>query len=187
MSAMRSPRAGPSPRVPSGRGGRCTGSRGWPHGIVHLVSQCGSAPGQVASACRGGSADPGSRSEPRSLAQGRRGADRCEPWLQSTVRVRAWKPEAAFVTRLRPARLPRQAARQLPDQPTTPWVEPSSTGDTRRLGARRVEDGRGGLGHVGIAPFPVPAHQTGRADLPHPAFRLASPQGTRHGAKMNPA
>ena len=38
----------------------------------------------------------------------------------------------------------------------------------------RVEDGRGG-----IAPFPVPAHQTGRADFPHPAFRLASPQGPR--------
>src|SRR3712207_1082198 len=38
----------------------------------------------------------------------------------------------------------------------------------------RVEDGRGGM-----APFPVPAHQTGRADFPHPAFRLASPQGPR--------
>jgi hypothetical protein len=25
------------------------------------------------------------------------------------------------------------------------------------------------------APFPVPAHQTGRADFRHPAFRLASP------------
>jgi hypothetical protein len=23
-------------------------------------------------------------------------------------------------------------------------------------------------------PFPNPAHQTGRADFPHPAFRLAS-------------
>src|SRR6201994_4756672 len=38
----------------------------------------------------------------------------------------------------------------------------------------RVEDGRGGT-----APFPVPAHQTGHADFPHPAFRLASPQGPR--------
>ena len=27
-----------------------------------------------------------------------------------------------------------------------------------------------------MAPFPFPAHQTGRADCPHPAFRLASPQ-----------
>ena len=29
------------------------------------------------------------------------------------------------------------------------------------------------------APFPIPAHQTGRADFRHPAFRPASPQGTR--------
>jgi hypothetical protein len=32
---------------------------------------------------------------------------------------------------------------------------------------------------MAIAPFPIPAHQTGRADFRHPAFRLASPQGTR--------
>ena len=31
-----------------------------------------------------------------------------------------------------------------------------------------------------MAPFPLPAHQTGRADFRHPAFRLASSQGTRH-------
>jgi hypothetical protein len=31
----------------------------------------------------------------------------------------------------------------------------------------------------GQGPFPIPAHQTGRADFRHPAFRLASPQGTR--------
>ncbi len=30
-----------------------------------------------------------------------------------------------------------------------------------------------------IAPFPLPAQRTGRADFPHPALRLASPQGTR--------
>jgi hypothetical protein len=30
-------------------------------------------------------------------------------------------------------------------------------------------------GAVAYAPFPVPAHQTGRAELPHPAFRLDSP------------
>src|SRR4051794_1495625 len=29
------------------------------------------------------------------------------------------------------------------------------------------------------APFPIPAHQTGRADFRHPAFRPASPQCTR--------
>jgi len=42
-------------------------------------------------------------------------------------------------------------------------------------GARRVEDGRGGLSLLAIAPFPIPAHQTGRADFPHPAFRPVSP------------
>ncbi len=30
-----------------------------------------------------------------------------------------------------------------------------------------------------MAPFPLPAHQTGHADLPHPAFRLASWQSCR--------
>jgi hypothetical protein len=34
-------------------------------------------------------------------------------------------------------------------------------------------------GPLAIAPFPIPAHQTGRADFRHPAFRLASLQGTR--------
>src|SRR6202166_1913624 len=43
----------------------------------------------------------------------------------------------------------------------------------------RVEDGRGSLGPMANAPFPTPAHQTGRADFRHPAFRPASPQGTR--------
>jgi hypothetical protein len=33
-----------------------------------------------------------------------------------------------------------------------------------------------------MAPFPLPAHQPGRADFRHPAFRLASPPGTRHTA-----
>src|SRR5260221_8114764 len=55
---------------------------------------------------------------------------------------------------------------------TNPWV---STKTCRFLPLIcRVEDGRGGS-----APFPVPAHQTGRADFPHPAFRLASPEGPR--------
>ena len=34
--------------------------------------------------------------------------------------------------------------------------------------------------------FPLPAHQTGRADFPHPASRPASPQSTRRWAKMDP-
>src|SRR5262249_21789848 len=51
------------------------------------------------------------------------------------------------------------------------------------FGLGRVEDGRGSLGPTAIAPFPIPAHQTGRADFRHPAFRLASPQGTRRAAR----
>jgi hypothetical protein len=31
--------------------------------------------------------------------------------------------------------LPDQTARQLPEQSTIPWMEPSSTGDTRHRGA----------------------------------------------------
>ena len=52
-----------------------------------------------------------------------------------TARWIAQPPTAAFVTRLRPGQLPGQAARQLPEQSTTLWVEPSSTGKPRRLGA----------------------------------------------------
>src|ERR1700746_4041853 len=37
----------------------------------------------------------------------------------------------------------------------------------------------GGL--LAIAPFPIPAHQTGRAAFRHPPFRLAAPQCTRRG------
>jgi hypothetical protein len=36
-------------------------------------------------------------------------------------------------------------------------------------------------GLLANAPFPIPAHQTGRADFRHPAFRLASPRDTRRG------
>ena len=36
-------------------------------------------------------------------------------------------------------------------------------------------------------PFPLPAHQTGRADFPHPAFRLASPRHCRRRANVQPA
>src|SRR4051812_25624238 len=59
----------------------------------------------------------------------------CSGFTRVTARWIAQPPTAAFVMRLRPGRLPGQAARQLPDQSTTLWVEPSSTGDTRRRGA----------------------------------------------------
>src|SRR5215203_861231 len=44
-----------------------------------------------------------------------------------------------------------------------------------------VESRRGAVtwGHAAIAPFPLPAHRTGRADFPHPALRPASSQGPR--------
>src|ERR1700720_2732486 len=50
-----------------------------------------------------------------------------------------------------------------------------------RFSVGRVEDGRGRLGPMAIAPFPIPAHRTGLAELPHPALRLASLRGTRRG------
>src|SRR4051812_33493726 len=59
-------------------------------------------------------------------------------------------------TRVTACRIAQRVARQLPAQPTTRWVEPSSTGKPRRLGARRVEDGRGGLGHAATLRFPPP-------------------------------
>jgi transposase-like protein len=52
-----------------------------------------------------------------------------------TARRIAQPPKAAFVTRLRSSRSPDQTARQLPEQSTTLWVEPPSTGETRPRGA----------------------------------------------------
>ena len=46
----------------------------------------------------------------------------------------------------------------------------------------RVESRMGASADAGsAAPFPIPAHQTGRAQLRHPAFRLASPQTHKLG------
>jgi len=50
------------------------------------------------------------------------------------------RPEATFVTRLQPMRLPAQAARQLPDQSTTLRVDSSSTDDSRLRGALPIPD-----------------------------------------------
>jgi hypothetical protein len=47
-------------------------------------------------------------------------------------------PKAAFVTRLRSRRLTGQTARQLRGQSTIPWVEFSSTGETRLSGAHCI-------------------------------------------------
>jgi hypothetical protein len=48
-----------------------------------------------------------------------------------------------------------------------------------------VEERRGSLGPAGNAPSPLPARQTGRAQLRHPASRLASSSGTRRWAKVH--
>ncbi len=61
----------------------------------------------------------------------------CSGFTRVTAHWIAQPPKAAFVARLRPARLPGQTACQLPDQSTTLWVEPTSTGDTRLRGALR--------------------------------------------------
>ena len=59
----------------------------------------------------------------------------CSGFTHVTARRIAQPPKAAFVTRLQPCRLPGRAARQLPDQSTTLWVESSSTSDPRLRGA----------------------------------------------------
>jgi hypothetical protein len=57
-------------------------------------------------------------------------------------------------------------------------------GSGKKMGGR-VEERRGGWSLAGVAPFPFPAHQTGRADFPHPAFRLASSRGPRRRSNVH--
>ena len=71
------------------------------------------------------------------------------------------RPTAAFVTRLRPGRLPDQAARQLPDQPTILWVEPPSTGVTRLRGALQSKK----VFPAGELNFSAPRARLTRADV----------------------
>src|SRR5437879_2339846 len=59
----------------------------------------------------------------------------CSGFTHVTARRIAQPPKATFVTRLQPYRLPGRAARQLPDQSTTLWVDSSSTDDSRLRGA----------------------------------------------------
>ena len=59
----------------------------------------------------------------------------CSGFTHVTARRIAQPPKATFVARLRPGRLPDQAARQLPDLSTIIRVEPSSTDDSRLRGA----------------------------------------------------
>jgi hypothetical protein len=94
----------------------------------------------------------------------------CSSFTRVTARRIAQPPNAAFVTRLQPGRLPSQIARQLPDQSTTLWVESSSTGDTRLRGARRVEEERGCLGHAAMLRFSSPLI---KPDVPIAGIRLS--------------
>ena len=78
------------------------------------------------------------------------------------------------------------SAPDIPAQQSSLPADPSSAAEpaarSRSYGELgRVEDGRGSLGPLASAPFPIPAHRTGRADLRHPALRLASPQGPQRG------
>src|SRR5262249_28464218 len=94
----------------------------------------------------------------------------CSGFTRVTARRIAQLPKATFVTRLQPLRLPARAARQLPDQSTTLRVESSSTGNPRLRGARRVEDGRGRLGHAATRRFPSPLVEP---DVPISGIRLS--------------
>ena len=50
--------------------------------------------------------------------------------------------------------------------------------------ARPVESRKGAGTHASMAPFPFPAHRTGRAVFPHPALRQSSPQGARRRPRI---
>ena len=75
----------------------------------------------------------------------------CSGFTRVTAHWIARPSKTAFVTRLRRGQLPGHAARQLPSQSTTPWMEPSSI-DTPRL--------RGALPNpVDYFPLPCSGHQ----------------------------
>ena len=100
------------------------------------------------------------------------------------------RPEAAFVTRLRSGWLPTQTARQLPEQSTTLWVDPPSTGETRPRGALQTCQNFGRLvletrpGQVCIQPHqPGGMHAADIVDVAsdHPgAIRRDNPAKFRH-------
>jgi hypothetical protein len=87
-------------------------------------------------------ASPSVRPSPYSRRVGIRSStfEACSGFTHVTARRIAQPPKAAFVTRLRSSQLPSQTARQLPEQSTIPWVEPSSTGDPRHRGALKNEN-----------------------------------------------
>ena len=101
----------------------------------------------------------------------------CSDFTHVTARWIAQPPKAAFVTRLRPSQSPSQAARQLPDQSTTLWVEPSSTGDTRLRGARNRKRTQAADAVTAREPDRQrPGRQDRRHTRPPPGLRRSRPQ-----------
>src|SRR3954464_1765133 len=82
-------------------------------------------------------ASPSARPSPKFRRVGVRDftCEACSGFTHVTACRIARSPKETLVTRLQPSGLPRRTARQLPAQPTTRWMEPSSTGKPRRLGA----------------------------------------------------
>ena len=92
----------------------------------------------------------------------------CSGFTRVTARTLAQPPKAAFVTGLRRGRLPGHAARQLPAQSTTRWVEPSSTGVSRLRGAPELADVRslpigGEHDYSGTSAISLPATSSAKA------------------------
>ena len=77
------------------------------------------------------------------------------------------RPQATFVTRLQPMRLPAQAARQLPDQSTTLRVDSSSTDDSRLRGALPSRDSCTAAGAFRFSPSPTQGTSMPRAGAVH--------------------
>ena len=109
--------------------------------------------------------------------------DRVRTWFKryqagglGEMKVFDWKRRSGYLSRERMAELSARLGERLM----------RDSGEVAAYITGGVEERRGGLGPMGITPFPLPAHQTGRADFPHPASRPASPQGTRRWAKMDP-
>ena len=104
----------------------------------------------------------------------------CSGFTHVTARQIAQSPKATFVTRLRPRRLPGQAARQLPDQSTTLWVESSSTDDSRLRGARPESDIEWVplTANVSEVCAPISRGLLGGFELPSGLFTEAAPELT---------
>ena len=66
------------------------------------------------------------------------------------------------------------------------WEDPAIGGARRDIGLygldKLVKSRSGAVAVLRGDPFPVPAHQTGRADFQHPAFRPASSYDPRRAS-----